>query len=204
MKKQINLYQPSCYPKREKATFKQFLALLGICFFSVFALMLVLNKQFADTHEIAQQHKALISNKQVKLNELLSELQNNHAPESKVRQHLELQDEIRAKQRLLASLSGIELGETVSFSELMRGLSLTHISTLSINDFSIIDGRLNISGVAKQSDSVALWLTKAQTTKELSGIAFEKLKIADAENAKGFFFELTNSVNNEAVKVQTQ
>ena len=204
MKKQINLYQPSCYPKREKATFKQFLTLLGICLFSVLVLYLILNKQFVNTQEIAQQNKALLTKKQSELSVLVTELQNNRAPESKVRKQLALQAEVEVKQRLLANLAGVELGVTVSFSELMRGLSLANMRSISIDNFSIIDGRLNISGQAERSDSVPLWLTKIQTTKELSGIAFEKLKISDADNAKGFFFQLSNNLKTETVKVQAQ
>ena len=204
MKKQINLYQPSCYPQREKATFKQFLTLLGICFFSVLGLFLILNKQFANTQEITQQHKLLLTKKQRELSALVMKLQSNRAPESKLRQQLVLQDEIKVKQRLLASLAGIELDVTISFSGLMRGLSLANTSAVSLDNFSIIDGRLNISGRAKQSDSVPLWLTKIQTTKELSGIAFEKLKISDSDHSKGFFFQLSNNLKTEPVKVQAQ
>ncbi len=202
MKKQINLYQPSCYPKREKVTFKQFLLLTGICLFSVLVLHLVLNKQFAKIQQMTQQQKALLMIKESELSVLVTELQNNRAPESKIREQLALQAEVDAKQRLLGSLAGIELGIVVSFSELMRGLSLANMRTISIDNFSIIEGRLNISGQAKQSDSVPLWLTKIQTTKELAGIAFEKLKISD--NAKGFSFQLSNDLENKTVKAQAQ
>lgn len=204
MKKQINLYQPSCYPKREKATFKQFLILFALCFFSLAALYLIINKQLADTQERTRQHKALLIKKQSELSALITELQNNRAPESKLQQQRALQDEIAVKQRLLASLAGVELGETVSFSALMRGLSLAHTGTVSINNFSIIDGRLNISGQARESDSVPRWLTKIQTTQELSGIAFETLTISDSVNSKGFSFQLSNDVKTESVKVQAQ
>lgn len=200
MKKQINLYQPSCYPKREKATFKQFLALLASCLFSLLVLCLILNKQFVNLQETTQQHQNLRLKKQNELNMLVTKLQNHQIPESKLQQQLALQDEIKAKQRLLASLAGMELDVTVSFSELMRGFSLANTSAVSIHDFSIIDGRLNISGQAKQSDSVPLWLTKLQTIKELSGITFEKLKIADAGDTKGFFFQLSNNLKKETLK----
>jgi hypothetical protein len=204
MKKQINLYQPSCYPKREKATFKQFLALLGICFFAVFILILTLNNQLATTEEATVQHKALLTKKQAELSGLVIQLQNKRAPEEKVRRQHNLQEEIAAKQRLLANLSGIELEMTVSFSQLMRGLSLADIRTISIDEFSIIDGRLNITGQAKYSDSVALWLTKVQSTKELADIGFEKLTISDNNDGGAFSFKLTNSVTEETVKVQAQ
>lgn len=204
MKKQINLYHPSCYPKREKATFKQFLILFGLCFFSMFALSLILNKQLQNTQANIQQHQALLTKKQRELGGLVTKLQNNRVPEAKQQQQRALQDEIKVKQRLLASLAGIELDVTVSFSELMRGLSLANTSAVSINDFSMIDGRLNISGQARQSDSVPLWLAKIQTTKELSGIAFEKLKISNSDNGKGFFFQLSNNVKTESVKVPMQ
>ena len=204
MKKQINLYQPSCYPKREKATFKQFLFLSGICFFSVLTLFFILNKQLLNTGELTEQQQRLVTKKQGELNVLVTKLQNKRVPEAKLRQQLALQDEIKVKQRLLASLAGIELNVTLSFSELMRGLSLANSDAVSINNFSLNDGRLNISGQARQSDSVPLWLTKIQTTKELSGIAFEKLTISDAHNNKGFFFQLSNNVKTEAVKVQMQ
>ncbi|MFT6986746.1 MAG: hypothetical protein ACJAT7_002590 [Psychromonas sp.] len=202
MKKQINLYQPSCYPKREKFTGKQFLFLAGICFLLVLALHLTLNNKFSKTQAIAAQHKALLTIKQTELAALVTELQNNRAPDSKIREQLALQTEIDAKQRLLGSLSGIELGRVVEFSELMRGLSLASMSAISIDHFSIIDGRLNISGQAKESDSVPLWLTKIQTTNELAGIAFEKIKISDI--AGGFSFQLSNNPKNKKAKAPAQ
>ena len=200
MKKQINLYQPCCYPKREKATFKQFLILLGICLFSMLVLCLILNKQFAGLQETTLQQQTLRIKKQNKLSLFVTKLQNHRTPESELQQQLAIQDKIKAKQRLLASLAGIELHVTVSFSELMRGLSLANTSAVSIHDFSIIDGRLNISGQAKQSDSVPLWLTKLRTIKELSGVTFEKLKISDSGDSKGFFFQLSNNLKKETLK----
>lgn len=200
MKKQINLYQPSCYPRREKATFKQFLTLLGICLFSTLVLCLILNKQFVTLQETTQQHQTLQIKKQNELSLFVNKLQNHHTPESKLQRQLALQDEIKAKQHLLASLAGIELHVTVSFSELMRGLSLANTSAVSIHDFSIIDGRLNITGQAKQSDSVPLWLTKLRTIKELSGITFEKLTISDSGDSNGFFFQLSNNLKQETFK----
>ena len=114
------------------------------------------------------------------------------APDTK-----ELEAEIAGKQRLLESLSGVEFGVVVSFSDLMRGLALANIDTLSIDKFSVQQGRLNISGKAKNSDSVPLWLTKIQATDELSEIAFKKLQIHDKENH--FSFNLSNVKQRLAV-----
>lgn len=202
MKKQINLYQPSCYPRRQKFTCRQFVFLAAVCLFVVLALHLVLNNQFAKTQVIAAQHQALLAVKQGELAALVTKLQNNRAPDAKIRQQLALQAEVDAKQRLLGSLSGIDLAVVVSFSELMRGLSLASMSAISIDHFSIIDGRLNISGQAKESDSVPLWLTKIQTTNELAGIAFERIKIA--ENPRGFSFQLSNNPANKTEKAPLQ
>lgn len=204
MKKQINLYQPSCYPKREKATFKQFLSLLGVCLLSIFVLLTILSQQFANTQDSVQQQKSIFVQKQSDLSVLSTELQNKRAPEIKVKEHLALQSEIAVKQQLLASLAGIDLGEELLFSQLMRGLSLAKTNAISIDDFSIVDRRLNISGQAKKSDSVPLWLSKIQMTKELSGIAFEKLKITDSQQRKGFFFQLSNDLKTGTVKVSAK
>lgn len=202
MKKKINLYQPSCYPIREKVTFKQFLLLVGICFISVLVTALILNNQYATIAAQAQQHKQMVTIKQNELAGLVKELQNNRAPDAKIHQQRLMQDEVAAKQRLLASLAGIELEVVVSFSQLMRGLSLASQRTITIDKFSIKGGSLNIAGHAKASDSVPLWLSKVQKTNELAGIAFEKLNISD--NADGFFFELSNSLGEAEDEVQAQ
>jgi len=202
MKKQINLYQPSCYPRREKLTCRQFVFLAAVCLLMALALHLILHNRAAKKEAIAGQHKALLVVKQEELAALVIKLQNNRPPASKIRQQLALQDEVVAKQRLLASLAGIELGVVVGFSELMRGLSLANMEAISIDNFSIMDGRLNISGQAKESDSVPIWLTKIQNTNELAGIAFEKIKLY--ENARGFSFQLSNSPANKKGKVAAQ
>ena len=202
MKKQINLYQSSCYLKRDKVTFKQFLLLTGICLFFVLILQLILHKQFIDTKQGIEEHKILLKLKNNDLILMVTQLQKKRAPEIKTQQYQDLQAEVETKQSLLASLSGVNFGVSVSFPELMRGLSLAEINTIRINNFSIIDGRLNISGQAKHSDSVPLWLIKTQAIEELSSIAFEKFKIT--EKNKGFSFKLSNSVANKTLKESIQ
>ena len=198
MKKQINLYQPSCYPKREKATFKQFIFFTAACLIIAATAQLFMNRQLQQTQQQELQQKDVIDNKQKQLMALVSELQKNRAPESKIREQRTLQDEIAAKQRLLASLGEIEF-EVVSFSQLMKGLSLASINSISIDHFSIIDGRLNIAGQAKKGDSVPLWLAKIQTTPELADIAFEQLTISESDN--GFLFQLSNAPEVKNAKV---
>ncbi|WP_028862444.1 hypothetical protein [Psychromonas aquimarina] len=198
MKKQINLYQPSCYPVRAKATFKQFLLLLGVCVSSALILNLFLADQYAEKQAAAQAHKKVLSEKQSELSLLITEVQKKRTPAHKTRELLALQDEIDAKQRLLGSLAGIDIGVVVSFSELMRGLSLADTNNVSINHFSVINGRLNISGLAKQSDSVPLWLSKIQKTDELADIAFSELQILG--EAGHFSFQLSNAQDKNSSK----
>lgn len=202
MKKQINLYQPSCYPKREKVTFKQFLLLAGLSALLLLVSQLYLGNQLSNAEQRVAQHKASLKLKEDDLLLLVAKLQKKRAPESKIREQLALQTEVETKQRLLQSLSGIELGITVSFSELMRGLSLARMGSISIDSFSIVEGRLNISGQAKESDSVPLWLSKVQATKELTGVAFETLKISDS--GEGFSFQLSNSFASKTAKESAQ
>jgi Tfp pilus assembly protein PilN len=191
MKKQINLYQPNCYPKREKATFPQFLMLFFICVSTSIFVYFFANNQTNLLNEQLSVHKISISEQQLILANLVSELQNKRAPDNKLRMHSALQNEVKAKQRLLASLSGIDLKESVSFSSLMRGLSYSYMPDITINHFSMVGATLNITGEAKHSDSVPLWLSNIQLSKELSSISFKALSIN--EN-KGFFsFQLMNS-----------
>lgn len=205
MKKQINFYQPSCYPERNNATFKQFLMLLAGCFFSVIFLYFILNQKFISEQQVAKQQQALLVKKQSELSVLVTQLQNNKTvPEEKVRQQLLLKKEVVDKKQLLASFAGVEANFLVKFSELMRGLSLANMKSISVNDFSIIGGRVSISGQARLSDSVPLWLGKIQTTKELSGIAFEKFEISAADDGNGFIFQLSNALKEAPIEVSGQ
>lgn len=204
MKKKINLYQPSCYPKREKATLKQFMFVCALCAISVITLVLILHNQLASLQSRSENHKIMMVEKKNELSQLVMQLQNNRAPKAKVNQQHDLEEEISARQNLLASLSGVELSMTISFSDLMRGLAHADMATISIERFSIIDGRLNITGKAKYSDSVALWLTKAQSTTELSDISFEKMAMEYSDEQGMFSFQLINRVNNVMDEVQAQ
>lgn len=191
MKKKINLYQPSCYPKREKATFAQFSLLLLICLSLSVVSYFIVSHQSQSLADKLLAHQKSVSGQQIELSDLVVELQQKRAPDDKLRLHSALEDEIKAKQRLLASIAGMDVTELVSFSELMRGLSYAYKSDLSINHFSMVSGVLNIAGDAKHSNSVPLWLSNIQVTKELSAVAFKSLSI---EEEKGFFtFKLTNS-----------
>ncbi|MEH6454041.1 MAG: hypothetical protein V7782_13485 [Psychromonas sp.] len=190
MKNQINLYHQSLFPKRQLATFKQFAVLLSICLVSLLLLNLILGQQASSMQEKIQSQQNGTQQKQQQLTQLLARLQSQRAPQSKLRELSALEAEIAGKQRLLRSLSGVELAELVSFSDLMRGLSLANIDNLSIDQFSVLEGRLNITGKARKSDSVPLWLTKVQATDELSKIAFTQLNLHDKKSY--FLFNLTN------------
>lgn len=197
MKKQINLYQPSCYPKREKATFKQFLSLVAVCLIAVSLLNFILTQQAQKTEMQVLQHQSILKNKEKQLSELSIKLQSNKAPESKTRELMALQAEIKGKQDLLDSLANIELAVTASFSKLMLGLSLADMKDISIENFSIISGVLNLSGKTRNSDSLPLWLTNMQKTEQLSGIAFKTLEITDEE--EGYSFKLSNTKESSSL-----
>ncbi|WP_022940968.1 hypothetical protein [Psychromonas hadalis] len=191
MKIQLNLYHPSCYPKREKATFRQLLSLLTLCISASLLCYFVVNKQAQTLNELILIQKIQLTDKQLQLSDLVVELQKNRAPDNKLRQHATLQSEIKAKQRLLSSLAGIDLQEQLSFSALMRGLSYADMPDVTLHRFSMVEGILNIEGDAKQSDSVPLWLSNMQVTAALPSVAFNALSISEQ---RGFFtFQLTNS-----------
>jgi len=191
MKKQVNLYQPSCYPKRQKWTFLQFVMVLCGCILVSLSAYFITRYQVDSLNTQLVAHKAEVAKQQTQLYALTAELKKRRAPESKLRLHKRLNSEVIAKQRLIASIAGIDVQDLVSFSALMRGLSYANMPDLSINNFSVKEGVLNISGNAKQSDSLPLWLSNVQITKELSDISFKSLSI---EEEKGFFsFKLTNS-----------
>lgn len=191
MKKQVNLYQPSCYPERPKGTFAQFLMVFVVCIVFSLASYFITRYQTDSLNAQLAAHKVEVTNQQLKLSVLAAELQKKRAPEEKIRQHRNLQRELDAKQRLVASIAGIDVQDLVSFSELMRGLSNANMADLSIKRFSMTEGILNISGNAKHSDSVPRWLSNVQVTKELSAVAFKALSIN--EEAGFFTFKLTNS-----------
>jgi Tfp pilus assembly protein PilN len=191
MKNQINLYHESCFPERPLATFKQFVVLMGACILVVALIKIVFNHQAANIQKAIQAQQMQLETQQQQLATLLDRLQSQRAPQSKLRELDFLEAEISGKKRLLGSLSGVELGVVISFSDLMRGLSLANIDSLSIDKFSVQQGRLNITGKAKNSDSVPLWLTNIQSTDELSEIAFTTLQIHDKDSY--FSFDLSNA-----------
>lgn len=191
MKKQINLYQPSCHPKREKATLAQFLALIVICILGALLSYFVVDNQTKSLNEQLLSHQVVLNNQQLILSDLVVELQKKRAPDEKVRLHSALQNEVQAKQRLISTLVSIDIKESVSFSALMRGLSYADMPAVSIEHFSMVSGILNIKGEAKHSDSVPLWLSNMQITEELSSVAFKAVSIQEQKGT--FSFQLTNS-----------
>lgn len=191
MKKQVNLYQPSCYPERQKWSFLHFLAVFGAAISLSSIAYFVTSYQTDSLHEQLVMQKAALSKKQSQLTELVSELQKRKTPDAKIRQYKTLQNEVAAKRRLLGSIAGIDMQELVSFSAVMRGLSHANMANLSINHFSMTNGILNVNGNAKYSDSLPLWLSNVQVTKELSSVAFKALSIKETEGS--FTFQLSNS-----------
>lgn len=125
------------------------------------------------------------------LSMLIVKEQANRASEEKVQQKNQLIKEVAAKQRVLGSLDKIDLGLAVSFSELMLGLSKADIGQVSIDQFSVDNGKFTIQGRALHSDSVPLWLTHIQKTTELNTVSFSAVDIIEQENT--FLFKLSNS-----------
>jgi len=195
MKTQINLYQPSCYPKREKASLLQFIIVSFVCLSLSISSYFIMRYQTQSLNEQLAAHKVKAANQQLKLSELAVELQKMPKPDAKIRQHAALQKEVIAKQYLIASIADIDVQDLVSFSALMRGLSNANMPELTLNHFSMVEGVLNISGDAQHSNSVPLWLANMQKTKELSGVAFMALSIEEVENF--FTFKLTNGPAEE-------
>lgn len=197
MKKRINLYQENCYPIREKLQFSHFFILFFVCIALSASSYFMANRQANSLNAQLVVHKTDINHQQSVLSDLTVKLDLNKAPDAQYRRHLILKNEVAAKQRLLTSISSIDVQELVSFSELMRGLSYANMPHLSIQHFSMIEGDLNITGNAKYSDSVPLWLSNIQVTKELSKVKFNALSI---KQKQGFFtFQLTNRTAKEKV-----
>lgn len=191
MKKQVNLYQPSCYPARPKWTFGQFILLLLLCCSLMVGAFFIGDYQSNALRAELSDKKQGVTEKQAQLAQLAAVLQKRKVPEEKLREHRQLLDEVAAKRRLLASIAGIDVQDLISFSALMRGLSEANMDNLSITHFSLSDGVLNISGHAKNGDSVPLWLSNMQRNEQLSTVAFKALSI---QEARGYFtFQLSNS-----------
>ena len=88
MKKQINFYQPSCYPKKGKANFKQFILLVSLCLFSAIILTVTLKIQLENTKANTLAHEQLLVAKQNELNQVITVLKNNTARELKLSEKL--------------------------------------------------------------------------------------------------------------------
>lgn len=192
MKKNINLYHVSCHPAQLKFSFVQFSILCLICLLSIISLKGILVYQASVIEEKQQVASEKLDALHKELSLLTVKLQANTPPADKVREKNQLSVEVAAKQILLSNLNKIDLGLVVSFPELMLGLSKVDLDQVSIDQFSIVDGKLNIQGKAKYSDSVPLWLTRTQSIQELQKIAFEGVEITQQDGV--FLFQLNNVV----------
>lgn len=190
MKKNLNLYHQSCQPKKIIFNFSQLTIVLVACILLTGLIQTLLIHRASSMED----NKAMAAEKLLVLQDNLSmlvvKMQANRAPQSKVYEKEKLTREVAAKRHLLSNLEQIDLGLVVSFSELMLGLSKADIEQVSINKFSIRNGKLNIEGKASKSDSVPLWLTNIQSTTELHAVSFRAVNITEKENA--FLFKLTN------------
>ena len=190
MKTNINLYHASCQPKKLKCSFVQLGVLCFFCLLSLACLKGLLVYQANVMQEKQQAASNTLDSLHKELALLVVQLQANAPPLDKVIDKNQLNAEVAAKQTLLSNLNQIDLGLVVSFSELMRGLSKVDLDQVSIEQFSIVDGKLNIQGKAKYSDSVPLWLTRTQKLQELQKLAFEGVEITQQDGV--FLFQLNN------------
>ncbi|TEW56742.1 hypothetical protein E2R68_01490 [Psychromonas sp. RZ22] len=198
MKTTLNLYHESCRERKLNFNFAQFIVLLIVCILLVGLIKGVLVNE---AHEMAEKKTAADAKllaKKHELSQLLVQLQANRVPEEKLRKKEHLSKQVADKQRLVTNLNQIDLGLVVSFSELMLGLSKADTEQISLSEFSIVNGKLNIKGQASYSDSVPRWLTRVQATTELHMVSFTTVDITQQKNI--FLFELSNIGLNKKTK----
>jgi hypothetical protein len=191
MKKTLNLYHKSCQPEQIYFSFHHFLVLFLVCLLfasTTFSLVVDNTKKNAFEKESARNELLVLQDRLASLTALEKE---NKSLQEKVEVKNELLEELRATQLLLTNLNQIELGEMVSFPELMYGLAKVNMAQINLLRFSFIHEKLNVEGTATESRYVPLWLNQVYATPELKAVSFDTIKVTAQKG--GFLFQVKNT-----------
>jgi len=193
MKKSINLYHPNCQPIKTIFRFSQFIMLFIFCLsVSVLTFILMTTKtyQYELQTENAQRELSQVKDKVAML---ISTKKQSHVSIEKKQYKARLMENIRETKSLIANLSDVEFKKEVNFPDLMSGLMAVQVNDLTLDSFTVLDGRLSIYGRAKYSDAITQWLKQMNNISALKSITFNRINIE--QKPQGFYFQLSSKAS---------
>lgn len=177
MKKRINLYLPELHPVQQRLSLPHIvllcgLALLGCVIASVTGNILIMQEKkqipllTTEFENLTQQKKHL------------SDTLAQRRPASFLMiEFRERNEELEAKQLLLAHIDKLGHLDSQGFSPWMRDLALSHRSDISVQSFDIENNQIQITGDANGNDAVPAWIASFKDYPKLQDRQFSALQV---------------------------
>lgn len=183
MSQQINLYNPSLYPKQELLS-AGLMAMFGLMFVVVLgAYGAYLNQQ---TVKLMQQRDELLKQAQAEQERLVQVAQQFPARQpSKALQDeiVETEDKFHQREKIFVALKSGAIGSNKGFSGLMQAFARQNVDGLWLIGFSAngAGDQMRINGRALTPDMIPEYLSKLSTEQSLRGRTFTGLQVTQSK-----------------------
>lgn len=178
----VNLYPEHLKPKKEKFN----LNIVAASWVVMFLFMMVIYGVYSyKNHQLNQSISA--ENRQVtkltnEVSDLTKKLAAHKTSPAKLAAVARLQDDVKTKQESLKVISSFDSQLQVGYSGIMLGLSSIDRSDISLTHIDIVNGKMNVQGLAKSPEVIPSWVQQFKGEMNLVGRTFESLSIGRDEN----------------------
>jgi len=182
MKKSINLYSDSLKPVKHWLTLTNIAAVTGL----ILALMSFwYAKEFLAMDKASKRAQLISSQVESAKKELENYQQalvkNNDSAEFNQKK-LELEQKVKVKGTLLASVANRSTEESINYYEVMKDLTEHHDHDLWLTSFVFNEDNVIFNGYAMQSKAVTQWMTYLQASNSFKGKELSHLNIMAVDN----------------------
>ena len=198
MKRRLNLYTESYYPKVEFFTFNSLLGLSGLLIVGLLLAQAYLQHKYEALNIERNQAQSVVDDRQDILEELTSAVTSREQDADLVASLSLTQDELALKQRLLSEVKGRENLKSKGFSVLLLDLARYHEPELWLTSIAVDQENMRFAGQAADSTSVPKWVKQLGNASSFKGHEFAGTRVYRQDNQ--LHFVLSSQLSNLETK----
>jgi len=174
----INLYPQHLKPKKEYLTLGNVLLSWCVVAVAIGAVTLLFHYQNSQTEQSLAGYQSQDTSLSNQLIRLQAKLQKHKPAADKVAAVARLKMEIQSKKDSLKAVGEYDESQQLGYSGVMKSLADIGRDDISLNSIIMDSNRLDITGLARNAESIPSWINQFKSELNLVGRTFEKLKIS--------------------------
>ena len=193
----INLYSKEFQPKLVILSLKH---MIGIWIATAVVMALWVNLSNVEHKKMVIKEQSMnreledAEDEMMQTQVIVSSLRLDTALESQVEKARKI---VAGKRELDSYLSGNNNTKSGGFSGFMKALAVVKNDGIAITSFSIVQGRADIDGVARNADDVPKWISQFQKYPDLADLTFGSVKLNYNRDDNYLGFSLESKIKEE-------